>query len=135
MKERKIIIIHHKLFKTFRSIRVNTAFVMCIAIALSFGLKYHYSKANALDLKWILKPTSLLVSTIDKFRFTEEIGAGFIDIKNKIIIAKGCAGINFLIATFSLLIFSFCHKLYSCRALVRVRWSYTHDLECAERLL
>ncbi len=82
-----------------------------LALLMAFGLKYHYSRANADDLVWILGPTSGLVEVLSGIPFEKEIGAGYINREYRMIIAPACAGVNFLIAAFCVTICSFIHKI------------------------
>ncbi|MGD2092688.1 MAG: exosortase K [Candidatus Aminicenantes bacterium] len=77
-----------------------------LAIIIAFGLKYHYSQASVDRLNWILAPTAELVEQLSGIRFEQEAYTGFISKTHRIIIAKSCAGVNFLIIAFCMLIFS-----------------------------
>ncbi len=72
---------------------------------MAWGLKYHYSIAHAENLKWILAPTTAMVETITGDPFYFETGTGFINHDLQIIIAPACAGVNFLIAVFCMIVF------------------------------
>jgi exosortase K len=76
------------------------------AIIIAFGLKYHYSQASVDHLNWILAPTVELVEQLSGITFEHEAYTGFISKTHRIIIAKSCAGVNFLIIAFCMLIFS-----------------------------
>ncbi|MDX9819677.1 MAG: exosortase K [Desulfococcus multivorans] len=77
-----------------------------IAIAIAWGLKRHYSMAGPRDLRWILGPTAGLVEILSGHPFYFDPDVGHINPDLGIIIAPSCAGVNFLIALFSLGAFS-----------------------------
>ena len=77
-----------------------------LAIIIAFGLKHHYSQAPVDHLNWILAPTVELVEQLSGITFDQEAYTGFISKTHRIIIAKSCAGVNFLIIAFCMLIFS-----------------------------
>jgi exosortase K len=77
-----------------------------IVVMIAFGLKYHYSQASVDGLNWILAPTVELVEQLSGITFEQEAYTGFISKAHRIIIAKSCAGVNFLIISFCMLIFT-----------------------------
>jgi exosortase K len=77
-----------------------------LAIMIAVGLKHHYSQASVEDLNWILAPTVEFVEQLSGITFEQEAYTGFISKTHRIIIAKSCAGVNFLIIAFCMLIFS-----------------------------
>ncbi len=77
-----------------------------LVIMIAFGLKYHYSQASVDRLNWILAPTVEFVELLSGITFEQEAYTGFISKTHRIIIAKSCAGVNFLIIAFCMLIFS-----------------------------
>lgn len=78
--------------------RTIISYLMILSIAIL--LKYHYHIATTNDLDWILKPTAELVSMILNKPFINESLTGYTNWEYHIIIAKSCAGINFLITAF-----------------------------------
>lgn len=64
---------------------------------LLFGLKQHYSTGSVESLRWILAPTAKVVSLVTDTPFSYQYGEGFVNLDSKVIIAKACAGINFMI--------------------------------------
>lgn len=76
-----------------------------LAAGIVLALKQHYSLAGSNDLDWILEPTTSLVRIIGQVHFAKEAGAGYLSVEEHAVIAPACAGINFLIATFSMVIF------------------------------
>jgi exosortase K len=77
-----------------------------LVIMIAFGLKHHYSQASVDHLNWILAPTVELVEQLSGITFEKEAYTGFISRTHRIIIAKSCAGVNFLIIAFCMLIFT-----------------------------
>jgi len=87
--------------------------ISCLtALCIAWGLKYHYSIAHADNLKWILAPTTALVETITGHLFNLETSTGYINHNLQIVIAPACAGVNFLIAAFCMIVFSGIFKIY-----------------------
>lgn len=77
------------------------AFALVLLIAL--GLKAHYSTAPVDRLAWIMKPTAALVESCTGLPFEKVPGEGYVNHERLVVIAKGCAGVNFLIVAFSLI--------------------------------
>lgn len=71
---------------------------------VTYGLKLHYSRATSEDLAWVLKPTAHLVELISGARFSQEPGVGHVSRELATAIVPGCAGVNFLIAAWSVLL-------------------------------
>jgi exosortase K len=84
---------------------INTI-ILLFTIMIAIGLKYHYSQASTENLNWILAPTVEMVEPLSGITFEKEAHTGFISKTHRFIIAKSCAGINFLIVVFCMLIFS-----------------------------
>lgn len=80
-------------------------------LAMIFGLKYYYSKAGSDDLGWILAPTAWWVEILSGIPFEREAHLGFVNHAYRFIIAPSCSGVNFLIISFSMLLFSFIHRM------------------------
>jgi exosortase K len=77
------------------------------AIALAmYVLKRHYSIAPVEDLRWILWPTSALVSLLGGAAFAFERGAGYVSREHFFVIEKSCAGLNFMIAALGMIGFA-----------------------------
>lgn len=85
------------------------------AALIAVGLKYHYSRASADELFWILSPTAALTEALDGLTFIEESGTGFVNYKHRVIIAPACAGINFMITAFCTAVLGFLHRLSTSR--------------------
>jgi exosortase K len=75
-----------------------------IAILLcAFTLKLYYSGASVNQLRWILAPTTAIVSFVTGLTFEFESHAGYITSDRSFVIAASCAGVNFLITAFLML--------------------------------
>jgi exosortase K len=76
-----------------------------------YGLKAFYSGANADELRWVLGPTCWLAARLGGMTFDDEAGAGFISHAQRLVVGPACSGVNFLIACFAALFFSFAHRV------------------------
>ncbi len=85
------------------------------AILIALGLKLHYSLARPEDLGWILSPTAGLVSMVSGEGFTFRAGTGYVSDAGRIIIAPGCAGVNFMLMVFGMAVFAGLHHMRSVR--------------------
>ena len=92
--------------------KTRVAFV-AIAILIAWGLKRHYADARPDDLSWILSPTARLVSATTGETFVMQSGEGYFSRERLFLIEKSCAGINFMIAAFSMLVFALFHRVQS----------------------
>jgi len=78
-----------------------------VTVAIGFGLKRFYSGAGAMELMWILAPSSWLAKYLGGIDLFYEKGAGFISHTHHIVVGPACAGVNFLLICFFMLVFSF----------------------------
>jgi exosortase K len=78
-----------------------------VTLVVAYSLKQHYSVATADQLGWILAPTARVVEGVLGTPFVEEAHAGFISRELEFVIAPSCAGVNFLIIAFTMLVFAF----------------------------
>jgi len=76
--------------------------ILCIAV----GLKVYYSRAGSDDLRWILSPIAQVIDVFSDLTFEYESTTGFVDRTRRIIIAPGCAGVNFMIVALCMTGFS-----------------------------
>lgn len=74
-----------------------------VVLAAAYALKYFYSTASANVLRWILWPTTRLTELVTGSRFAFESYAGYMSDDRSFVIAAPCAGVNFLIAAFLML--------------------------------
>lgn len=100
---------------------MRTKICMLAAAALvAWGLKRHYADARADDLWWILNPTAGLVELLTGVTFTPVPGEGQFSRDRLFLIEKSCAGINFMIAAFGMLVVALLHRAGSATASARV---------------
>jgi exosortase K len=78
---------------------------------VAYGLKAFYSGANADGLRWVLGPTCWLAARLGGMTFDDEAGAGFISHAQHLVVGPACSGLNFLVACFAALFFSFAHRV------------------------
>ncbi len=69
----------------------------------ALALKSYYSTATPDELRWILAPTTLLVSFLSGRSFEFEALTGYMSSDHTFVIAAPCAGVNFLITSFVML--------------------------------
>jgi exosortase K len=93
---------------------------LAVALLIAFALKQHYANARANDLWWILAPTAKVVGVISGVPFTLQPGEGYFSRERLFLIEKSCAGINFMIAAFAMLVFTFLHRVGSAKSAARV---------------
>lgn len=67
---------------------------------LAGALKQHYSTAGAAELGWILRPVAILLEVATGHRFAVSAAGEWYSDAAGIVLAKGCAGINFMIMSF-----------------------------------
>ena len=87
------------------------ACTLTVAVLVAWALKRHYAGARADDLWWILAPTAELVGIITRVPFTWQPGEGYFSREQLFLIEKSCAGINFMIAAFAMLVFTVFHRV------------------------
>jgi exosortase K len=90
------------------------------AILIGWGLKRHYSDARADELSWILTPTAHLVGFVTGAAFAFQPGEGYFARDRLFLIEKSCAGINFMVAAFGMLVFMLFHRIWSATCALRV---------------
>jgi exosortase K len=86
-----------------------------LAFAL-FGLKRHYATAEVGELAWILKPVASLSGLVSGATFEWEPGAGYLSRERLFLIAKPCAGVNFMLAAWGMVGFLLSERARSWRA-------------------
>ena len=90
--------------------------VLAVAVLIAWGLKRHYADARADDLAWILSPTARVVGVMTGTTFAPEPGEGYLSRDRMFVIEKACAGINFMIAAFAMLVLALRHRIGSVRS-------------------
>jgi exosortase K len=81
-----------------------------------WGMKRYYAEAPVDELRWILGPTATLVTALTGVPFEWEPGQGYLSRERFFLIAKACAGINFMIAAFGMVAVVRGRRVRSCRA-------------------
>jgi exosortase K len=84
--------------------------VLAAAVLVAWSLKRHYAGARPDDLLWILSPTAWLVGVTAGATFTFQPGEGYFSREHLFLIEKSCAGINFMVAAFGMLVASLFHR-------------------------
>ncbi len=90
-------------------------FIYLMGFSLILGMKYLYSKADCESLLWILGPTARWVELLSGIPFVYEPGFGYANHGLRFLIAPSCSGVQFMIITAAMLIFSFSHRVTDCR--------------------
>lgn len=78
--------------------------VVAIAALAAWSLKHHYAVASADDLRWILWPTAQLTGAVTGTIFVPSPGEGYLSHERLFLIEKSCAGVNFMLAAFAMLV-------------------------------
>jgi exosortase K len=82
-------------------------------VLIAWGLKRHYAAARADDLWWILSPVARFVGLLTRTHFAFQAGEGYFSRDRLFLIEKSCAGINFMIAAFGMLMVALLHRVGS----------------------
>lgn len=93
--------------------------LMLVALAM-WAMKRYYADAPVDQLQWILGPTATLVTGLTRVPFEWEPGQGYLSRERFFLIAKACAGINFMIAAFGMVAVMRGPRARSGRAVVGV---------------
>jgi exosortase K len=96
------------------------ALALAAAAVIAFGLKQHYAGARADDLAWILGPTATLVGAMTDATFRWQPQEGYFSRERLFLIEKSCAGINFMLAAFGMLVIATLHRVGSGASAARV---------------
>ncbi len=94
--------------------------VLAVAVLIAWGLKRHYADARADDLGWILRPTARLVGVMTGASFVPQPGEGYVSRERLFLIEKSCAGVNFMVAAFGMLMLALVHRVGSGMSAARV---------------
>jgi exosortase K len=86
---------------------------LAVAALVAWGLKRHYAEARVDDLSWILGPTSHLAGAISGTTFVFQPGEGYFSREQLFVIAKSCAGVNFMVAAFGMLVLTALRRIDS----------------------
>jgi len=96
------------------------SWVLAAAVLIAFATKRHYADARADDLEWILGPTAWLVGAMTHTTFTWQPQEGYFSRDRLFLIEKSCAGINFMVAAFGMLMVALLHRVGSGVSAARV---------------
>jgi exosortase K len=96
------------------------ACVVAAALLIAWGLKRHYADAVADDLVWILTPTAQLAGVMTQTTFEMQPGEGYLSRERLFLIEKSCAGVNFAIAAFGMLVITRLRRVESAFSTVQV---------------
>jgi exosortase K len=91
-----------------------------VVVLIIWRLKRYYADARVDDLRWILAPTTRVVAALTGVRFEWDAGQGYFSRERLFVIAKVCAGINFLIAAFGLTAWMLARRVVSAASLAAV---------------
>jgi exosortase K len=91
-----------------------------LAALIIWRLKRYYADARVDDLRWILAPTTRGVAALTGARFEWDAGQGYFSRERLFVIAKVCAGINFLIAAFGMTAWMLARRVVSAASLAAV---------------
>jgi exosortase K len=94
--------------------------VMAAAVLIAYAIKRHYADARVDDLEWMLGPTAQLVGALTHTTFTWQPQEGYVSRERLFLIEKSCAGINFMLAAFGMLMLALLHRVGSGRSAARV---------------
>ena len=85
--------------------------VLAGAALIAWSLKRHYAEARADELLWMLTPTATLAGIAAGATFAFEPGEGYLSREHLFLIEKSCAGINFMVAAFGMLVCTLFHRV------------------------
>lgn len=85
--------------------------VLAGAALIAWSLKRHYAEARADDLLWMLTPTAWLAGIAAGATFAFEPGEGYLSRERLFLIEKSCAGINFMVAAFGMMVCTLFHRV------------------------
>lgn len=94
--------------------------VLAVMALVIWGMKRHYAGARADDLQWILHPTTQVVGVVSRASFVWQPGEGYFSRDHLFLIEKSCAGINYMIGAFGMLVLALIHRAGSGMSAVRV---------------
>ena len=92
--------------------KTKLAWLALLLLAV-WAMKRYYSDADADRLWWILSPTARVAGAVSGVSFVAEPGAGYLSRERLFLIEKSCAGLNFMIAAFAMLAFTFRRRVTS----------------------
>lgn len=87
---------------TLASVRANVP-ALAVSLALAAGVKAAYPRLGPEELRVLTTPIQAVVGLLTGIGFTWESGYGYVSFADRLVIAKSCTGVNFLLAAFGLL--------------------------------
>ena len=87
--------------------------VLAVTALVVWGMKRHYADARADDMWWILTPTTRVVGALTGTAFVAVPSEGYVSYERLFVIEKSCAGVNFLVAAFGMLVIAQLHRVGS----------------------
>lgn len=87
-------------------IKIQFLPVYVLAVMVLVGMKLFFSQAALTDVQFIIAPTSYLVSLCSGLPFHFELGEGYYNVTNQVLIDKSCAGTNFFVIAFGMSLLS-----------------------------
>jgi exosortase K len=106
--------------KISAAVTTSRVLLLAVAVLIAWGLKRHYADARADDLQWILSPTARLTGAATGATFVMQPGEGYFSRERMFLIEKSCAGVNFMIAAFAMLVVALAHRARSAVSVARV---------------
>ena len=94
--------------------------LLTVVVLAMWGLKRYYADAPVDDLRWMLAPTTGIVTAASGVTFECQNGEGYVSRARRFVIAKACAGINFMIAAFGMIAWTLRRRAQSAGAAVLV---------------
>jgi exosortase K len=86
------------------------------AMLVVWCLKRHYAGASVEDLRWMLTPTADAAGILTGTTYTFLPGEGYFSREWMFLIEKSCAGINFMIAAFAMLVMALRRRAVAVRS-------------------
>lgn len=101
--------------KAFKALLSQNCIVYLAGFFIVLGMKYFYSRAGSSQLDWILAPTAWWVRILSGIPFEKVTNTGYVNHAYRFIIAPSCSGVQFMIISIAMLVFSFVHQMRTKR--------------------
>ena len=79
---------------------------LAASLVLAATVKAAYPRLGPDELRWMTWPTQALVGLGTGIDFDYESGYGYVSLAHRLVIAKSCTGVNYLLAVFGLMTFT-----------------------------
>ena len=86
-------------------VRANGPALGLVALII-VATKHAYAHLGPDQLVWVAGPTQAIVSLLTGIDFVHEAGYGYVNIAHRIVIARSCLGVNYLVMVFGMLAFA-----------------------------